>query len=213
MISFLIPTRGRPDRFNRLMATIEATTVGECEALVKLDDDDKRLSEYKLDYKNMSHWVGPRMCSPAGINFLAPFAKGQHFSLPCDDQTSHTMGWDKLLEDKVPADNIYIASPSFGGGEMHTVGRTWYDILGFISPKEFDHYFASTWMLKFAAVLGRHVTIPMEWREERNIDDETSSHHIRDGYLHINNDNGTLQEKGPGWILKYAPMFRAKMKG
>ena len=97
MISFCIPSRGRPDLAKRLVDTATATQTGKTEFLFYLNEDDTTLEKYKdlLDEKHYT--VGPNQSTCYSWNLMARKAKHDIVMLMGDDVQIQTQGWDNII--------------------------------------------------------------------------------------------------------------------
>ena len=98
MISFCIPSRGRPELAKRLVDTATATQKHNTEFLFYLNDDDEKLEEYKdlLDEKHYT--VGPNQSTCYSWNQLADRARHDIVMLMGDDVRVQTQDWDEKIK-------------------------------------------------------------------------------------------------------------------
>lgn len=92
----IVPSRGRPGNIERLWGAIQATTEGEVDLLVCLDDDDER-NYPRLD--GVRYDVGPRLRLTGSWNKAAAensYAY-DYFAFLGDDVVPETTGWDTAL--------------------------------------------------------------------------------------------------------------------
>lgn len=96
-VSVLIPTRGRVERLQTLLASFDATTRGDnAELVFRVDDDDPATVDFLSDARfHVS--VGPRMhgyaSTPMFFNELAALATGDVFISGNDDMVFRTLDW------------------------------------------------------------------------------------------------------------------------
>jgi hypothetical protein len=116
MISFCIPSRGRPDLAKRLVDTATATQTGKTEFLFYLNEDDTTLEKYKdlLDEKHYT--VGPNQSTCYSWNLMARKAKHDIVMLMGDDVQIQTQGWDNIIVNEFNRyqDKILMVVPSDG---------------------------------------------------------------------------------------------------
>lgn len=183
-VSLLMPSR---ERYELAKASIESLGEGRFEVLVRVDDDDPQLKEYKtLPAKVV---IGPRY-GYEGLakyyNELAAKAKGDWIMLWNDDATMETNDWlfritnfnhtkPIVLNPWNPEDNLFPV-----------ISRKWYDIIGHFSLS--TH--ADSWVqavgsasgtqvyVEFIGIkhLGEELSDPTHTRV-RDVVRETSEHH------------------------------------
>lgn len=168
MISLLVPTRGRPDRFAQMLASVRATAKAPVEVCAWLDLDD--LSEYPQD-PGVRYGAGERpyvdgvLCTSDLWNRALELATGDILMMGADDITFRTRGWDVLVEQafaEVP-DRIVLVYPWDGTRRKAPVNpclsRRWVDAVGF-TPPGWPGWMADEWIWAIAAELRRVVFLP-----------------------------------------------------
>ena len=213
MISFCCPSRGRPELAKRLVDTATATQSGETEFLFYLNDDDKKLEEYK-DLLNEKHYtVGPNQSTCYSWNLMCDKASNDVVMLMGDDVQVNTMNWDKIIVDEINKyeDKILMVVPSDGrpknvkrcGSKVRLWGdeplpaahfavhKNWTNTLGWLAPVAFWHWHVDTYTQKVARKLNRCLyQASVTFKTKKIIDDDAGqqirsklSIDKRDGYV------------------------------
>ena len=194
MISFCCPSRGRPELAKRLVDTATETQKGDTEFLFYLNDDDKKLEEYKdlLDEKHYT--VGPNQSTCFSWNLMCEKAKHDVVMLMGDDVQVRTKHWDRLIVDEINnyADKILMVVPSDGrrknkhlGNETKlwpdeplpaahfAVHKNWTRTLGFLAPVYFWHWHVDSYTQKVARKLNRCLYMPtVEFKAKKILHDD-----------------------------------------
>lgn len=189
MISIICPSRGRPIFSKRMVGSIKSTASGTIPIEYKfyLNDDDPELENYKKNLDPVYYEVGPNRSTCYSWNKLAQQSKGDILMLAGDDIQFTTPGWDlevqkifDMYEDKIamviPNDgrglkknhgDKYkdINKPIWIGDEAcpaphFFVHRKWVEILGYLAPPMFWHFYVDTYTQKVARKLNRCVLLP-----------------------------------------------------
>lgn len=160
MISILLPTRKRPRNIERLMHSIKATTVGECEVLAYIDADDD--SE---QIKDVHYVQGPRIVLSQCFNECYKHATGDIVMFCSDDVAFRTKKWDEQVIAAFPEDKIAFVHGDDGvnGDRFGTHGflsRTWVDKVGYVLPPYFSADYSDNWVNALADSIGRRIYIP-----------------------------------------------------
>lgn len=166
MISLLVPSRGRPDNISRLYNSVERTTWGSWEIIVRLDDDDPTCADYPVA-SNLTYITGPRQVMTVYWNECYAQASGDICWHGGDDVTFRTLGWDEIVRETFPPDGIAFVhghdlSPN--GDWLGTHGflrREWVDAVGYITAPYFTSDYADVWLVDVSDLIGRHVYIPI----------------------------------------------------
>jgi hypothetical protein len=110
-IAILVPSRGRPHNIERLWheAVRTAAHPGSLYLMVRVDDDDVQLPEYRrvCDELHLRLFVGPRTRLRANWDELAAIAveRGAAYLAPWgDDVVPETPGWDEILTRRLDRD-------------------------------------------------------------------------------------------------------------
>lgn len=145
-VAVLIPTRGRPEAFQRAVASVRATS--KAEVLAYCDDDEN----HQLGiYSNIV--VGPVIGCAKSINVLAAEALRLYpdvdtLMMMPDDAVMETPGWDEYLVDemnKFPK-RIGVVSPHLSGDagahrvDMPAISKQLFQWLGWYAHRDMIHY-------------------------------------------------------------------------
>ena len=123
---WILPSRSRPQNLGRLIAACRATGMST-PALVRLDEDDFTLSQYKslIMPDNWKITVGPRLPLSGVYNeAYRTMPETEHFGFIADDVVPETHGWDRALIDSAGRDGMAVPA----GGD--TTGGTPHFVLG-----------------------------------------------------------------------------------
>ena len=101
MISFAVPSRGRPKLAARLVDTAQSTADKHVEILFYLNKDDPTLTEYKDLLKDNQYVVGPNQSTCLSWNQMADKAKNDIVMLMGDDVQCQTKGWDTKISEQI----------------------------------------------------------------------------------------------------------------
>ena len=216
MISFCIPSRGRPDLAKRLVDTATATQTGKTEFLFYLNEDDTTLEKYKdlLDEKHYT--VGPNQSTCYSWNLMARKAKHDIVMLMGDDVQIQTQGWDNIIvnefnryQDKilmvVPSDGRMKGTLKYDMDEPNlwpdkplpaahfAVHKNWINTLGYLAPPFFWHWHVDSYTQKVARKLGRCLYLPTVVFKAKKMYDDTGEQ-VRK-HLNINNRDNFVWDK------------------
>jgi hypothetical protein len=216
MISFCIPSRGRPDLAKRLVDTATATQTGKTEFLFYLNEDDTTLEKYKdlLDEKHYT--VGPNQSTCYSWNLMARKAKHDIVMLMGDDVQIQTQGWDNIIVNEFNRyqDKILMVVPSDGRmkgtlkydmdkpnlwpdkplpAAHFAVHKNWINTLGYLAPPFFWHWHVDSYTQKVARKLGRCLYLPTVVFKAKKMFDDTGEQ-VRK-HLNINNRDNFVWDK------------------
>jgi len=208
MISFCCPSRGRPEFAKRLVDTATETQKGQTEFLFYLNDDDKKLEQYK-DLLNEKHYtIGPNQSTCYSWNLMCDKASHDIVMLMGDDVQVKTKYWDQLIVEQFNKyeDKILMVVPSDGrrkgtknlGNEIKLWGdkplpaahfavhKNWTNTLGYLAPPYFWHFYVDSYTQKVARKLNRCLYLPtVEFKAKKIINDDAGKQ-VRHN-LNINN--------------------------
>lgn len=177
-ISVLMPTRGRPDGWRRVIETCFATATypRHVEVLCYLDEDDPARHDYVWVHSRngkvttplpgqVGMMDGPRILLSQAWNELADKAGGEIFMHCGDDVTFNTPGWDQRVREefeKIPdriglvfADDLSTNFPELAThGFVH---RRWVESVGYFLPPLFSCDWNDVWLSEVATKIGRMV--------------------------------------------------------
>lgn len=165
MISLLVPTRGRPEGFARMVrsAIDTAWSPDRVEVVAYQDADDQRYAEGWSDQTI----VGERIVLSEMWNRCAEAARGNILMQCADDLVFRSEGWDAHIAKAFDAcsDRIIFVHGDDGnqGDKLGTHGflhRRWVDVLGYFVPPYFSSDYNDVWLTEVADALKRRVYVP-----------------------------------------------------
>ena len=197
MITFCVPSRGRPQLAKRLVDTANETAKYNTEFLFYLNDDDPSLAGYKDLLSPELYEVGPNQSTCYSWNQLACKSKNDVVMLMGDDVRVQTKNWDQLIIDEFNKfdDKILMVVPSDGrkkgSGRHHdslpclwtdkplpaahfAVHKNWINKVGYLAPPFFWHFYVDTYTQKLARKLNRCMFLPTVTFKAKKIFDETA---------------------------------------
>lgn len=168
-ISILCPTRERPELFKRMMNSISVTSVGSCEVLVYIDDDDPCIQEYRTVRHEFESLCKFYLGSSNGVgrawNVLAKEATGSLLMLANDDLVFRTEGWDakiiQAINDNGLNEQMFVAWADDGMPDSNKrctfpiVPVEWLKAVGSLVPEIFHFLYHDTWIESVGQDLGR----------------------------------------------------------
>jgi len=189
-LAVLLPTRGRPQNFERFMRAFEATAQ-DAHVFVRLDYDDPTDYDEFLNYYHQHITVvhGSRIGFGASLNEIAVRAEREgysHLGMFGDDVVPETPGWDVRLVEAL-GDRLGVSYGDDGLRDKHApdlpthyVTQTEvYRRLGYLSPPGIRHLFLDN----VARDIGRHlknfVYVPVKiphlhpWTVGEHVHDQT----------------------------------------
>lgn len=166
-ITLCLPTRGRPRRFHRTVASAFARARGDIEVVAWVDDDDPEMDAYQAQSAaNVLILSGPREVQSNLWNRCWSEATGDIAMLCADDCLFQTPAWDRKVRhafDKYP-DRIALVHGDDGtrwkDATFPFVSREWIEAAGYFTPPHFRSWFADRWIWEVAYLLGRKVFLP-----------------------------------------------------
>ena len=164
VISILLPTRNRRERFEEtLLSILKTISTGDAaEVLVYVSDCDHSYDHF-ASTEFCKFIRGPRLVMSDLWNALIPHAKGDIFMLCADDVIFRTGNWDLEIEKAFAAvpDKILLAFANDGGPNGKTfaalpfVSRRWVEIVGYFTGPGFSADYSDTWPNDVADMIGR----------------------------------------------------------
>ena len=154
-ISLLLPSRGRPKRFNKLISSINKTTfdLSTIELISIHDNDDKSFNEIKFNnckFKNIQIMTEQSSMGFYNSECLKK-SSGESIILINDDVIFKTKNWDKLVNDLALKylDKIYLGygNDLFKGPKLPTfpiLNRSLINIIKDPFPVEYNGAFIDT---------------------------------------------------------------------
>ena len=172
MVSILVPSRGRPSNIKRLYESLEATTQGKWELLVRCDDDDPTWDEYaawvRQTSSNLSYLItSDRRLLSQLWNELVPYSQGDILMHGGDDIIFNTPGWDKVVREAFPPDGIaFVHGDDLGGkgdklGTHGFLSRKAIDAVGYFMPPYFASDYNDLWWNEVYESIGRRIFVPI----------------------------------------------------
>lgn len=169
LISVLLPSRGRPDLLNEMLASLWATVAHKrfVEVLVYVDTDEIDSYFSKIMHPVQLHF-GPRRLLSECWNELADLCGGEILMHAGDDLVFRTPGWDQQVRDAFAAvpDRIALVqgddlSPNRDALATHGfVHRKWVDAVGHFLPPLFSCDWNDVWLTEVADQIGRRIKVP-----------------------------------------------------
>jgi glycosyl transferase/beta-hydroxylase protein BlmF len=173
LISILVPTRGRPSGFARMVETALYTALhpSRLEVVVWVDEDDPQLLPYWALAAGSPQIVtlkGARRLLSECWNECATAARGEILMHCGDDLTFETNGWDQMVRDAFAAVPDRIAfvygddlSPNFPDLGTHGfVHRRWVETVGYFVPPLFSSDWNDVWLTEVAQMIDRARPLP-----------------------------------------------------
>ena len=202
MITLCVPSRGRPELAKRMYdsAYLNCNHPKNVEIRFYLNEDDPLLDTYLKMLPHANLWIGPNQSTSFSWNRLAYRAKHDIVCLMGDDVQINTKNWDKMIFDEfeLSKDKILCVVPWTGRPRGYTeeqleikgryvcgkketlpaphfaVHKKWIEVLGYMCPPQFWHFYVDTYTQKVARKLGRCIyRADIEWRVKK-IEDDTA---------------------------------------
>jgi len=174
LISILVPSRGRPEMWRDMIASVFATATypRNVEVRTRVDDDDLALDDYVWIWERLGRkapvTIGRRILLSEAWNELVPLARGEILMHGGDDIIFRTPGWDQMVRDVFAAsdDKILLVqgddlSPNREALATHGfVHRRWVETVGYFLPPLFSCDWNDVWLTEVADAIGRRVLLP-----------------------------------------------------
>lgn len=188
MIAMLVPTRGRPEQFKRMVDSVAATADIDNVLIFHASNggDSYATRQYPIDTPTVYMW-----------NDLAKEAMKNPdvklFMLGSDDIIFDTPGWDKALldhysalENKIHAYHLKD-SRDVNGTPHPLVTREYMDAMGYFGCPIFLHWFVDTWIVSVARSVGcfthlKDCSLIHDKPSDRGSPDETHARIRRNGW-------------------------------
>lgn len=164
MISLVVPSRRRPDRYKEMVESALDTANGHLQFITRLDEDDE-------SYKSYPHY-GPQIIARRGVlsdawNDGARLADGDYIMMAADDLIFRTGGWDTLVEKAFQTlpDGIGLVhvNDGFQNERIAThpiITRQWYQTVTYLCPPYFTADYNDVWLHEVADAIGRRLYLP-----------------------------------------------------
>jgi len=168
-ISLLLPTRKRPQSFERMVrsAHLTAAEPSQIEVCVYIDDDDTESLDEANELAKEFHVkavVGPRITLSSTWNKAYAVAAGYLYMHAGDDIVFRTPNWDTIVkhEFNLHPDKILFAfgfdmcvQPPGTFGTHGFIHRNWVEAVGYFVPPYFSSDYNDTWLNDVAKRIGR----------------------------------------------------------
>lgn len=183
LVSFLLPTRGRPEQLRRAVASLYDTAESKdsLEVLIKLDTDDvstlEAVKDLSLLYPGVQGIISPRgrgyFDLHLWLNSLANAARGDWLFVFTDDAVLKTQNWDRVLQSvgsiaPWPAiEDVCVLAPYVAshpdGCDFPVIRRGMYRLLGTMGPIPY----VDAWFQCLATFVGALLRPPIEVAHEK----------------------------------------------
>lgn len=179
MISILVPTRGRPERFAEMLHSARETAASKIEVVAVFDEDDRTRDKY--DLTGVQSIAVPHRHDMAGLwNVAYSYSSGDVVMMCGDDVIFETAGWDETIEElfaEVP-DGVLMVYGNDGSPRqaptLPFLSRKWVEQAGELTDEMLQGWFADEWIWSIAAELQRVVYLPeVVFRHDQRGDDAT----------------------------------------
>lgn len=198
MISFCCPSRGRPELAKRLVDTATATQKHTTEFLFYLNDDDPTLEHYQDLLDEKFYTIGPNQSTCLSWNQMANKSNNEIVMLMGDDVQVQTADWDEKIKAQFDQfeDKILMVVPSDGrrkgsgskaevkptlwpdeslGAAHFALHKNWLDVVGYLAPPFFWHFYVDTYTQKVARKLNRCMFLPTVVFKAKKLFDSTAT--------------------------------------
>jgi hypothetical protein len=198
MISFCIPSRGRPEFAKRLIQSSQQTAKHDVEFLFYLNEDDPTLEEYKDIIEEKYYTIGPNQSTCFSWNQLAQRASHDIVMLMGDDVHVKTQDWDIKIKEQfdkfddkilmvVPSDGRIKGSGKYNESKLglwpdkslpaahFAVHKNWINTLGYLAPPFFWHFYVDTYTQKLARKINRCLFLPTVVFKAKKLFDDTAN--------------------------------------
>ena len=163
-IALICPTRGRPDKFRRMLESARATATAGIETIhcyAAFTEGDASIPQYDVkSIQVLSHVTWPDYPTVHKWNMLAEWAMAdscnKFFMLAADDMIFSTRGWDAALREHYAAlkNKIHVYalqdSRDKDGTPHPIVTREYIKAMGYFLPPIFLHWYVDSWTVRAA---------------------------------------------------------------
>lgn len=197
-ISLLLPTRERPQKFQRMIKSLIITcnNLSRIQLLILVDTDDKNINEYKSiihDYSkklNIFFFVKDFKTHAQRNNFLAKKSYGDLLFPINDDMIFVSNNWDNYLDiefSKVITDKPFCLWIDAGNRykyfhcDFPIVNRKWYEVLGYIGSEFFNFWYLDRWICELSTRSNRYLLtykIVVKQFSAHSLKDEVDNTHL-----------------------------------
>lgn len=162
-ISLVFPTRGRPEKLNRLVKSVQQTATSMPDIAVYIDSDDE-WSAIAARELGLSFIQGPRHLLSSCYNEALKLAVGEIVMFAADDLIFREKAWDEIVikEFEKVADKILFVT-SWDGLRPDKLGthgflhRNWINAVGYLLPPYFGTWYVDNWITTVAESVQRKV--------------------------------------------------------
>lgn len=165
MIALLVPTKGRPQQFKRMIESALATSDTHLEVYVNIEGQWEGEEQHQYEFPKHDRIDYFISTSPPGMptgfkwNLLAEEAMrngNKLFMLGADDMVFATPNWDEALishynslENKIHVYSLQDSRDKLG--TPHPImTREWIEAMGYFVPPIFLHWFIDSWTVDIA---------------------------------------------------------------
>jgi hypothetical protein len=104
-IQIILCSRGRPERFRKMLDSVRDTQSREIPVNALVDSDDPKLEEY-MKIRGINLVISNLTCMGERTRYLTGMADADIYMWLADDVILETKDWDRILESKVPPHGI-----------------------------------------------------------------------------------------------------------
>ncbi len=201
MLTLIIVSRGRPDKFKRAIESARKMAAQPVHVITYVDNDDPKRDEY-LSIPNIEVHLGPRIYSARAILVCLSSVVTEYAFLGADDIEFMSQDWDMKLIEAMPEDNLAIVygTDDYKCSCDHFLfSMKWHRLVG-LFPNIFDHMGPDHWVRDVAEKLDRKIQVR---------DVFISHKHWKNGQAELDSTYMEAREKGvPRTLLSYTEPVR-----
>ena len=227
MISLLAPSRGRPEQLEEMWASARATSVGEVELCLYLDDDQADAYQPGLERMAAPYHVrygdeNQRLVLSECWNAAYEDACGDILMHAADDIRFRSQGWDAAVAaefERFPDEIAFVyGRDGYQDENLGTHGflsRRWVESVGYFVPPYFSSDYNDLWLHDVAGRIGRRVYVPEVFIEHLHPDagkGEWDRTHLERLERHKRDNPGSLYRDLEGHRAADAEKLLAVMK-
>jgi len=170
MIAVVCPTRGRPERVVKMVASV--LEYSQADVLLYVDKDDVPSTRLRFDSERVVLMIGEPQGRGRAVNALCDtFRQYRGYLVVSDDIVFTRPGWDVELEQGLDTFSNDIGLVHLKGSDTlqaegqpwvnwACVSRNWLDTLGWFNYPELEHFCQDTVLQILAESLGRIHHVP-----------------------------------------------------
>lgn len=198
MYSFLLPTRGRVKQCRLALDNLLEMVTAKHEVIMGWDADDPEREGYESLYEEHAATIArksivfdKRTPPGAACQALLGLATGDIIVPFSDDLRIRTLGWEQILERRVPDDGMWAAVMWSGLDWNPTImaySRQFIEAIGGLSQPGIEHNYGDTWIADIAAMCFRLIPLPevyfehLHWMAGKAQKDEVYAYQERDNH-------------------------------